>query len=466
MSPADARRRSLLDAAGTSLAALVVRGVVAAWAWSRIPPIADGYYYDVLARRLARGLGYTWAWPDGSVTHAAHYPVGYPAFAAALYRVFGEAPGVVMLANALLGSACAFACHRIAARGGSRRQALVAAGLVGAHPDLVTYTPAFMTEGVTAALVTIVLWLALRLAERPSLSRALGVSLALAAAAYVRPQCLVLGVLLPVALARGTTPSARWRAAALGVVVITGVTVAAIAPWTARNCARMGRCALVSVNDGWNLLIGTNPEARGGWAEVIVPAGCRGIEAEAETNACFGAAARAEIAARPLAWAALAPRKLAATFNYAGAGPWYLRAANPDALDETGKRVLGGITVVFERLAVVAALVAAARTLASMRAATASRGAAVGLTLAVAGVAWSFVPDLGWLGVLSLAGAAAVVAALDRERRAPPVFALVAVQVASTAAVHALFFGSGRYALVTFPVVTTLAAFCVRPREF
>lgn len=464
-SPAD-RRRSLVDAAWVSLAALVVRSLVVAWAWSKIPPIADGYYYDVLARRLARGLGYTWEWPDGAVTHAAHYPVGYPALAAGIYRVFGETPGFVMLANALFGALAVFACHRIAARGGTRLQALVAGSLVACHPDLVTYTPALMTEGVTAALVTVVLWLALRLSERPSLARILAAALALAMATYVRPQCLVLGPLLPVALARGATASARWKRAGLAALAVTGVALLAIAPWSARNCARMGRCALVSVNDGWNLLIGTNPAAWGGWAEVVVPERCAGIEDEAETNACFGTAARDEIAAHPLAWASLAPRKLAVTFNYAGAGPWYLRAANPDALSEPGKRVLGGVTVLFERLAVAGALIAVARRLAAMRAATGSRAAASALVIAVAGVAWCFVPDLGWLGVVALAVSAGAAVALDRERRLPPILALVAVQVASTAVVHAVFFGSGRYALVTFPVVTVLAAFSVRPREF
>ena len=56
--------------------ALAARLAVVAWAWSRFPPVEDGHYYDVLAQRLAQGLGYTWLWPDGAVTYAAHYPGG------------------------------------------------------------------------------------------------------------------------------------------------------------------------------------------------------------------------------------------------------------------------------------------------------------------------------------------------------------------------------------------------------
>ena len=67
------------DALVVTLVALVARLVVVAWAAGHIPPTADGAYYHRLAIRLATGQGYTWLWPDGVVTAAAHYPVGYPA---------------------------------------------------------------------------------------------------------------------------------------------------------------------------------------------------------------------------------------------------------------------------------------------------------------------------------------------------------------------------------------------------
>ncbi|MCU0687939.1 MAG: hypothetical protein MUF34_37790 [Polyangiaceae bacterium] len=55
------------------IAALARFGVVA-WARGRFPPLGDGVYYHTLALRLAEGLGYTWRWPDGAVTYAAHGP--------------------------------------------------------------------------------------------------------------------------------------------------------------------------------------------------------------------------------------------------------------------------------------------------------------------------------------------------------------------------------------------------------
>src|SRR5271169_4957352 len=137
---------------GVFAAALAARGAVVAWAAGRFPPTADGSYYDRIARRIAHGDGYTWLWPDGAVTYAAHYPVGYPAMLAGAYALFGASAAVAMLVNALIGAAGAAAMHRLALRAMSPGRALAAGLAVALHPALVPYTTALMTEGITAAL--------------------------------------------------------------------------------------------------------------------------------------------------------------------------------------------------------------------------------------------------------------------------------------------------------------------------
>src|SRR4051812_46806166 len=107
------RRRHALVVLGVALAA---RLAVVAWAAGRIPPAADGAYYERIAERIGQGLGYTWLWPDGAVTYAAHYPVGYPALLGAIYAVFGAHPALAMLVNAALGALAAVAVHALAAR--------------------------------------------------------------------------------------------------------------------------------------------------------------------------------------------------------------------------------------------------------------------------------------------------------------------------------------------------------------
>ncbi len=122
----------------------------------------------------------------------------------------------------------------------------------------------------------------------------------------------------------------------------------------------MGRCALVSYNGGWNLLIGADESSTGTWAEIKVPPSCREVFDEAGKDACFGAAARRYIAEHPAARLALVPRKLAATFDYAGAGAWYLHTASPAAFPERVKVALGAVETAFERLALLVALLVAA----------------------------------------------------------------------------------------------------------
>ena len=52
-----------------------------------------------------------------------------------------------------LGALAAVAAYSLAGRAGGRRAAVAAGALVALHPGLLAYTPAMMTEGVTAALV-------------------------------------------------------------------------------------------------------------------------------------------------------------------------------------------------------------------------------------------------------------------------------------------------------------------------
>src|SRR4051794_5815298 len=93
--------RGALRGVLAALVSLVLRLAVAAWGCSRFPAVEDGFYYDTLGRRIAHGDGYTWLWPDGAVTYAANYPVGYPGLLGALYAVFGASALVAMCANAV-----------------------------------------------------------------------------------------------------------------------------------------------------------------------------------------------------------------------------------------------------------------------------------------------------------------------------------------------------------------------------
>ncbi|MCC6648296.1 MAG: glycosyltransferase family 39 protein [Polyangiaceae bacterium] len=445
---------------GAAIALIVAsaaRVAVLVWAWGRFPATADGHYYDVLADRLARGLGYTWAWPDGAVTYAAHYPVGYPAALSIAYRALGSGAAAAGALNLLLGVAASVAGWALARDALGPRAALAAALAAALEPALLLYQPAVMTEAVTAHLLLLAAWLVVatrRRAGRAAWPWLAALGVAIGAATLVRPQSLLFAPLFG-AVALSTSARAR----VLGAALVTAAALVVCAPWTARHCARMGACALVSVNGGWNLLIGAAPGATGHWAPVGVPDECKTVFDEAKKDACFGAAARRDIARAPLAWLSLAPKKLAATFDYAGAAPYYLHASNPGAFSYRAKARAAVVETVFHRALLVGALWALARMAGPRRRARAAL-AVVGSACALAGIVTRDAAG-GWIAHLALVPMVALLG--RRALGAPSLVPLSAAAVGATALVHAVFFGAGRYSLPAFPFIALLAAGAVSP---
>jgi hypothetical protein len=349
-----------------------------------------------------------------------------------------------MLTNALIGALGVLALHQLVRAQAGAPTALIAALLAALHPGLVAYTPAIMTEGVTAALLCGVVWATTRARDDGLRWWALA-SLLLGAATLVRPQCLLLApVVGAIGVGRHVAARRRWWGALAACVMALCVCL----PWTLRNCARMDRCALVSVNGGWNLLIGTQPEGSGGWAPIAVPEACRDVFGEADKDACFAREARQRIAADPWAWLALAPRKLDVTMDYCGAGGWYLHDASPELMSARAKAWLGGVETLFDRSLLMLALLAAWGGVASLRWRIA-RVAVLALGLASAAY-WH--ASLAWLSLVVLL----VWRRGGLSRR--PLFVVCAALVSSVMLVHAVFFGSGRYQLVVWLLMCGVAA--------
>jgi 4-amino-4-deoxy-L-arabinose transferase-like glycosyltransferase len=438
------------DAVAIGILGLVARWLVVAWAASIVPPAADGVYYDKLARRIADGHGYTWLWPDGVVTYASHYPVGYPAMIALGYFLFGPNPVIALLMNAIVGAAAPVATWSLVVRSSSRKLALLAGAFVALHPALVPYTAALMTEGVTTALVVVAAALAAHASQARAPNRWLfAVGVVMGIATLVRPQSLLLAPVFAALAARTTL-----RRCALAIALVTTTTLAVCAPWTLRNCARMGQCALVSVNGGWNLAIGTQTTT-GGWRELAVPEACREVFQEAAKDACFGREARKAILEHPVQWLGRMPAKLRMTFDYFGAAPWYLHEANAQRFPERAKVALGAVETFVSRLLLAAALVSILRFPVAGR----SRATLARQALAIGGlVACVLVP--GTIAYLALATSIACLGWRELVR-SPFVVPGTAIVILATAAVHAVFFGAGRYGLPVVPFVTALAF--VRP---
>jgi hypothetical protein len=435
---------------------LGLRLAMVAFAARRFPPADDGTFYHAVATRIASGHGYTWAWPDGAVTHAAHYPVGYPALLGAAYFLVGPAPWAGMVLGAALGSLLVVAVHSIALRFTSLKGARLAGLMVALHPTLVLYTAALMTEAVAAAVLVGLAALALQSASRPRWWSSVPLGLGGGVLVLLRPQLLPLLPVLGV-VAASAPVGCDWRAAlrnrARSAALVTLLGLLCCLPWTLRNCQKMDGCVFVSANGGWNLLIGTLPAGKGSFAPIVgdsVPLECREVFGEVEKDRCFGRAGMRRILDSPVAWLALAPQKLGQLFDHGAVASSYLAASGPRLVGDRVKLAIASVETVCSRLLLLAAALGLLR-------AGALRGASRGFALAAGVFALS-----PWGGLAQLCLLSALLAGWRSAERARPLWGLSAVVLAMCVVTHMVFFGAPRYALLWLPWLSCLA---VLPRS-
>jgi len=273
---------------------------------------SDEVEYDRLAWTLATTGAYS---DEGHPT--AYRPVGYPAFAAGIYRVAGHDPMAIRLAQAGVDACSVLLLYLLAAP--RRRVGLWAAGIWALYPSAVTYTRLLMPETVFTAVLLGAAVLARRGglwsdagADARAWGPALGLGMLLGCLALLKPAAILLAAALPLAaiLMRERLPAARVGLIALGWLLVAG-------PWMVRNQVVLGAPTLAT-NTGANLLIGNNPNATGGYT-ADVPEGMvsrAGAEGPA-SSAAIGAAAR-YIREHPARFVLMGVAKVARVFGTEG----------------------------------------------------------------------------------------------------------------------------------------------------
>jgi 4-amino-4-deoxy-L-arabinose transferase-like glycosyltransferase len=422
-------------------------------------PVWDGHYYDFGARRIAQGFGYSDDLSIGGVVQWhpwCHYPVGYSAFLAFFYRVFGDGARVAATVDALTGAALAWVTWKLAACALSEGRARIAGLLVALHPGLILYAGLEMSEPLAALATLTAFWLAVR-DPRPLRGVLVG-ALVLGASALVRPQALLcvpfLGLLIPTWF--GVRPGRRLLVA----VLACAVALVPVLPWTARNCRVMDGCALVSTNAGWNLAIGAFPRATGRFETLRSSDGCRDVTGQVQQDRCWFAYGLEQIRATPARWLSLIPTKLGYTFDHESFAVEYLHEARPAFWPDEKRADYRGVTTTAHRFLVVAAAFGLCAVLRKRGAAANVQGI---LFLFIAGLSflactgtptfWPLVVVLSVVPWLPLPGAAPW----------PPALLLLVAFLGTTVVTHAVFFGEDRYHLVVTPVFCVLAAAAFRP---
>jgi 4-amino-4-deoxy-L-arabinose transferase-like glycosyltransferase len=227
---------------------LVLRLIYVVFAQRDETFFGDAFFYHHGANLLADGEGFIAPFQfftmDARVEAADHPP---------LYLVFLSVPSFVGLRSelvhlvwsALLGTGTIVVAGFLGKRVAGPRVGWIAAGIVALYPNIWMYDGALLSETLAIFLATLVLLLAYRAWDDPTLGRVVALGAACGAAALARSELVLLvpGLLVPVVLLAGRLDR-RARLRALGVGVIAAGLV--MAPWVVYNLTRFEHPVLLS----------------------------------------------------------------------------------------------------------------------------------------------------------------------------------------------------------------------------
>ena len=240
--------RKLLWAA---LALMVVTRLAPVLALDVRPTSDMGWYYQRALDLLATGR-----YAENGVS-TAYWPIGYPAFLAAVMAVLGTSVLAGQIANVALSLASGLLLYRLCIRyTDSPRVAALAVFLLAAYPNHVGYSLGLYSEPLFTALLLLLCNLVHGATSLPRLAFA-GVVAGLAT--LVKAQMLLLAPILVFMLSTRTWSTSALAGSLRQTVVAVILMAVVIAPWAWRNYDVMGTFAPVSTNGGMSLLSGNSP---------------------------------------------------------------------------------------------------------------------------------------------------------------------------------------------------------------
>lgn len=217
-----------------------------------VRPTSDAAWYVARGMEIAAGQGYH----EGPVP-TAFWPVGYPAFLAAVFYIFGPHVIVAKIANLILSCGIFFIIYCLAIQIFSILTARLAVLIITFYPNQIAYTGALLSE----MLVTFTVLLGILIfIEHDSYWRRFIAAEIFGFSALVKAQMLFVPLILFGLYAFHSRVRARLLPTA-GLIALAMACV--ILPWSARNYKVFHEFILISTNGGRTFLSGNNPQARG-----------------------------------------------------------------------------------------------------------------------------------------------------------------------------------------------------------
>ncbi len=226
----------------------------------------DAYWYHFQARLVAEGRGFLHPfdfYKDGVITPGADHPPGFVLVLAALDRLGIDSAQGQRLAMCLVGTASIAVVAFLGRRIGGDKVGLIAAGIAALYPNLWINDGMLMVETVFILATACSLLACYQYLDRPGWGSLALLSGSLTVAAMVRPEAIMLFVILavPLVLARRTV-SWRIRIAHLGVAAL--IPIVAFTPWVIYNLGRFEVPVLISTGAGQTLAAGNCDLTYGG----------------------------------------------------------------------------------------------------------------------------------------------------------------------------------------------------------
>ncbi|MCB7128033.1 MAG: glycosyltransferase family 39 protein [Candidatus Brocadiales bacterium] len=216
--------------------------------------------YENIANNILAGRGYVYDSHLGVPYYSMIYP-GYTYFCALVYALTGHSYTVLTLVQALLSSLTVGLLVFLGFRLGDPRGAWIAGGLAAVHPGLIIYSGKLHEFTLLTILIYAAVLLWSRWEENPQWWRYVLLGLLIGLGTHIRPTFLML---LPAwVVAQGVIHRPPWHRLVGRVLLLTGATVLALAPWTVRNYRIHGRFVFISTSSAVNFWKGNNPLASG-----------------------------------------------------------------------------------------------------------------------------------------------------------------------------------------------------------
>lgn len=231
-----------------------------------LPGIFDQLSYDTLAQQLLAGKGYSfsseWYPFTPANTPTAHWSFIYPVYLAAVYGVAGYHPLAARILQAIfVGVSTCILVFWLTNRLFGSIVGLIAAAMAAVYPYFVYYSASLMTESLFMVCALASLEASYRLAERPTLGKAILLGLVLGLAILLRQTMLAfVPVLLLWLIWRGRRKIRWWQ-----VAVPISVVLLLVIPWTTRNYRVYGHFLLLNSNAGYALYSSNHPNLGTEW---------------------------------------------------------------------------------------------------------------------------------------------------------------------------------------------------------